>query len=106
MASEYLAMTPINKRQFVFNYLVSFQRGQGTASLKGYITDQLNLPVEGVIVISENEKYSATTDSRGYYQISRMAHGSYLFHLENRAINLLNSQLLLPKEPPPKAILS
>ena len=85
----------VNKRQFVFNYLVSFQRGQGTASLKGYITDQLNLPVEGVIVISENEKYSATTDSRGYYQISRMAHGSYLFHFRKPGYQSIEQPITL-----------
>ena len=69
------------KKQFIFNYLVSLHRGEGSASLKGYITDELNLPVEGVIIISENEKYIATTDSKGYYRIPRIAEGTYAFNI-------------------------
>ena len=51
------------KKQFIFNYLVSVHRGEGSASLKGYITDELDLPIEGVTVLSENQKYTATTDT-------------------------------------------
>jgi len=69
------------KKQFIFNYLVSVHRGEGSASLRGYITDELNLPVEGVTIISQNQKYTATTDSKGYYRISRIAQGTYTFHI-------------------------
>jgi len=67
------------KKQFTFNYLVSIHRGEGSASLKGYIVNSLNLPVEGAVIVSQDLKYTATTDSKGYYRINRIAAGTYTF---------------------------
>lgn len=67
------------KRQFTFNYLVKMHRGEGSASLKGYIVNNLNQPVAGAVVLSQDQKYTATTDAKGYYRISRIAEGTYTF---------------------------
>ena len=83
------------KRQFTFNYLVSVHRGEDSASLRGYITDELNLPVEGVTIISQNQKYTATTDSKGYYRISRMAQGTYTFHITRRGYPSIDRSIIL-----------
>ena len=54
-------------------------KGEGSASLSGYIVNALNQPVEGVAIISTDQKYFATTNKRGYYRISRITAGSYPF---------------------------
>ena len=69
----------ITKRQFIFNHLVSMHHGDGSTSLKGRIINSFSMPVEGAVIVSEDEKYSATTDSRGFYRISRIAAGTYTF---------------------------
>ena len=69
------------KKQFTFSYLVSLYKGDGSASLKGYIVNNLNLPVEGATILSADGKYSATTNARGYYRISRIAAGTYSFNI-------------------------
>ena len=71
----------ILKPQFTYSYLVSKYRGDGSASLKGYIVDELNRPVEGVAVLSENEKYGAVTNSKGHYKITRIEAGTYIFNI-------------------------
>jgi hypothetical protein len=70
---------PAMKKQFTFNYLVSMYRGEGSASLKGRIINSLNLPVEGAVITSQDLKYSATTDKKGQYRITRIAAGTYTF---------------------------
>ncbi len=67
------------KRLFTFNKLVSMYRGEGSASLRGRIVNDLNLPVEGAVITSGDQKYTATTNAKGHYRISRIAEGSYLF---------------------------
>jgi hypothetical protein len=67
------------KRQFTFNYLVKMHRGEGSAGLKGYIVNSLNQPVAGAVVLSQDQKYTGTTDGKGYYRISRIAEGTYTF---------------------------
>jgi hypothetical protein len=67
------------KRQFTFDYLVKMHRGEGSASLKGYIVNSLNLPVAGAVVLSQDQKYTGTTDEKGYYRINRIAEGTYTF---------------------------
>ena len=69
------------KKQFTFSYLVSLYQGDGSASLKGYIINNLNMPIEGVTVASADGKYSATTNAKGYYRISRVAEGVYTFNI-------------------------
>ena len=69
------------KRQFTFSYLVSQYRGEGSASLKGYILNSLSLPVEGAVVLSADEKYGAVTNKKGYYRITRIAAGTYMFNI-------------------------
>ncbi len=69
------------KRQFTFSYLTSLYQGEGSASLKGYIVNALNQPVEGVIIQSQDLKYTATTNAKGYYRISRVAEGTYTFNI-------------------------
>lgn len=71
----------IMKKQFTFSYLVSIHRGEGSASLKGYVINDLGLPVEGASVLSQDGKYSATTDSKGYYKVTRVAAGAYVFNI-------------------------
>ena len=69
------------RRQFVFNYLISQYRGEGSASLKGYIFNSLNLPLAGAAVLSADGKYGAVTDEKGYYRITRIASGTYNFNI-------------------------
>lgn len=69
------------KKQFIFRYLVSMHRGEGSASLKGYIVNSLNQPIEGVTILSQDQKYIASTNASGYYRISRIAEGSYTFNI-------------------------
>jgi hypothetical protein len=69
------------RKQFVFSYLVSMYRGEGSASLKGYIVNDLGLPIEGVTVMSADQKYAAATDEKGYYRITRIAEGTYAFNI-------------------------
>lgn len=52
------------KRQFIFKYLVSVQRGEGSASLRGRIVNSVSQPVEGVTLQSQDEKYTAITQAR------------------------------------------
>ncbi|HTM97910.1 MAG TPA: carboxypeptidase-like regulatory domain-containing protein, partial [Pedobacter sp.] len=69
------------KKQFTFSYLVSIYQGEGSASLKGYVVNEFNLPIEGVTVMSADQKYSAITDAKGYYRITRIAEGTYVFNV-------------------------
>ena len=69
------------KKQFTFSYLVSMYRGEGSASLKGYVVNDLGLPIEGVTVMSADQKYAAITNARGYYHITRIAEGIYTFNV-------------------------
>lgn len=69
------------KKQFTFTYLVSMYQGEGSASLKGYIVSELNVPVEGVTIMSADQRYSATTNVKGYYRITRIAEGIYSFNI-------------------------
>jgi hypothetical protein len=69
----------IMKRQFTFTYLVRMHRGEGSASLRGYIVNSLNQPVAGAVILSQDQKYTGTTNEKGYYRISRIAEGTYTF---------------------------
>jgi hypothetical protein len=69
----------IMKRQFTFSYLVRMHRGEGSASLRGYIVNSLNQPVAGAVILSQDQKYTGTTNERGYYRINRIAEGTYTF---------------------------
>jgi len=51
----------------------------GSASLKGYVTTSLGMPVEGATITSASGKYIATTNEKGYYTINRVAEGTYTF---------------------------
>ena len=67
------------KRQFIFRYLVSLYTSEST-SLKGHVVTDLNQPIEGVTIISKDQKYTTTTGTKGYYRISRIA-SAYTFML-------------------------
>jgi Carboxypeptidase regulatory-like domain len=82
------------KKRFTFNYLVSVHRGEDSASLRGYINDELNLPVEGVIIIFQNQKYTTTADSKGYYRISRIAQGTYAFHIKRPGYQFIDQAII------------
>ena len=69
------------KKQFTFSYLVSMYQGEGSASLKGYVMNDLRLPIEGVTVRSADQKYGGTTNAKGYYRITRIAGGTYTFNI-------------------------
>jgi hypothetical protein len=69
------------KKQFVFSYLVATHSGDGSASLSGYIVNANNQPVEGVLLISRDQKYKATTNAKGHYRIGRIAAGNYTFSI-------------------------
>ncbi|MGH2647671.1 MAG: carboxypeptidase regulatory-like domain-containing protein [Ginsengibacter sp.] len=77
------------KKQFTFSYLVSLYQGEGSASLKGYIVNNLNVPIEGVTIVSLDGKYTATTNSKGYYRITRIAEGTYTFNVTCTGYNPL-----------------
>lgn len=79
----------IMKRQFTFNYLVSMYRGEGSASLRGRVMNSLQMPVEGAVILSQDEKYVATTDSKGNYRINRIAAGTYTFTISCPGYNPL-----------------
>ena len=72
---------PATKRQFIYKHLVSNYRKEHSASLKGYIVDELGRPVEGVAVLSVDEKYGTVSDSKGYYKITRIEAGTYNFNI-------------------------
>lgn len=72
---------PIMKRQFTFDYLVRMHRGEGSASLRGYIVNSLNQPIPGAVVVSQDQKYTGTTNAKGYYRINRIAEGTYTFSI-------------------------
>jgi len=67
------------KKLFVFDYLVSVYKSEGSASLKGYVLNSLSQPIEGVVITSVDQKYTATTDATGRYRITRIAEGTYRF---------------------------
>ena len=67
------------KRQFTFSYLVSLYKGEGSASLKGYVTNNLGQPIQGATIISADQKYKATSNAKGRYRINRIAEGTYTF---------------------------
>ena len=77
------------KKQFTFSYLVSLYRGEGSASLKGRIVNNLNMPVEGAVIVSLDQKYTATTNDKGIYQINRIAAGTYTFTITCAGYNPL-----------------
>jgi len=67
------------KKQFTFRYLISKHRGERPASLKGRIVNDLKMPVAGAVIASQDQKYTAATDSKGLYHINRIAAGTYTF---------------------------
>ena len=77
------------KRQFAFSYLVSLYQGDGSASLRGHIVNNLGLPVAGAAILSADGKYSAITNAKGYYRISRIAAGTYSFNISCEGYNPL-----------------
>jgi hypothetical protein len=79
------------KRQFTFNYLVSMHRGNGSASLKGTIINSLKMPVQGAVIVSQDQKYLATTNSKGFYRINRIAAGTYTFTITCPGYNPLET---------------
>ena len=66
------------KRQFVFTQLVKIYKG-GSASLTGTVTNANNSGIEGALITSSNGQYTATTNKKGHYRISRIAEGTYNF---------------------------
>ena len=69
----------IMKRKFTFSYLVKMNRGEGSASLRGYIVNSLKLPIAGAVILSQDQRYTGTTDEKGNYRINRIAEGTYTF---------------------------
>lgn len=79
----------VMKRKFTFRYLVSMNRGERPASLKGKISNNLNMPVAGAVIVSQDQKYTATTDRKGQYHIKRIAAGTYTFTITCAGYNTL-----------------
>ncbi|HXS57695.1 MAG TPA: carboxypeptidase-like regulatory domain-containing protein, partial [Hanamia sp.] len=94
---------PAAKRQFIFNHLVSMQRGEGSASLKGCIVDSLNQPVEGVLLQSQDQKYTDITDSNGNYRIGRIAAGTHTFLIAGAGFHSIWHTITLAAGPGNKA---
>lgn len=69
------------KKMFTYSHLVSIYKKEHSASLKGYIVDELNRPVEGVAVLSMDERYGAVTNHKGHYKITRIEAGTYTFNI-------------------------
>lgn len=67
------------KKLFTFSRLISVYKGEGSASLRGRIVNNLSMPLEGATVISADQKYGAITNAKGHYRITRIAEGSYPF---------------------------
>lgn len=79
----------IMKRKFTFNYLVKMHRGEGSASLKGRIVTNLNQPLANAVIVSQDQKYSGTTNRKGQYRINRIAAGTYTFNITCAGYNPL-----------------
>ncbi len=66
------------KKQFVFDQVLNLVSGTGTAGIKGYITaDNTNAPLQGALIVIEQNGKSATTDQDGKYQILQVAANTY-----------------------------
>lgn len=68
----------VAKKQFVFSRLVKIYK-RGSASLTGTVTNANNVGIEGAVITSSNGQYTATTNKKGYYSITRIAEGTYNF---------------------------
>jgi hypothetical protein len=68
----------VAKKQFVFTQLVKIYKG-GSASLIGTVTNANGVGIEDAVITSSNALYSATTNSKGKYRITRIAEGTYNF---------------------------
>lgn len=79
----------IMKRKFTFTYLVSMNRGERPASLKGRILTDLNVGIAGAVITSQDQKYTATTNRKGQYHIKRIAAGTYTFTITCAGYNPL-----------------
>jgi hypothetical protein len=62
---------------FVFSEQAAVQEGKNTASVYGYIKNDAKLPVVGATVTSKELGYSAITNEKGRYSITRMVEGDY-----------------------------
>lgn len=88
--------SPANKRLFSYAHQKAIITG-GSASFKGWLLDVLGNPVVGATVQSTTEKYSAVTDDRGYFKITRMkaAEEGYLFMIVKPGFVTLEEPVML-----------
>jgi hypothetical protein len=71
------------RNQFTFSYLVTKVSGNGIGSIRGVISSSFNGKAVGdVTVTGIDEKYSAITNGKGRYNITRVAAGTYTFVFE------------------------
>jgi hypothetical protein len=71
------------RSQFTFGYMVNQVSGSGIGSIRGLISSSINgKAVDGVTITAIDEKYSAITNDKGRYNITRVAAGTYTFVFE------------------------
>ncbi len=81
------------KQLFVFRNLVASHKGEGTASLSGRMYNASKQPVEGAVIVSKDQKYTATTNEKGHYRIARIASGTYTFSITCPGYNPLEQTI-------------
>ncbi len=65
------------KNLFVFDQQLATRKGAGSASLSGYIRNDIQMPVIGALITSNELGYQAFTNSKGYFSMKRMVAGNY-----------------------------
>ena len=71
------------RKQFTFTYMVNKISGNGTGSIRGTIFSSLNgKPLENVTITAIYDKYSAISNTKGRYNIAKVAAGTYTFVFE------------------------
>jgi hypothetical protein len=65
------------KNLFVFEQQLATRKGTGSASLSGHIKNEIQLPVVGALITSNELGYQAFTNSKGHFSIKRMVAGDY-----------------------------
>ncbi len=66
------------RKQFSYSYQLAVAKG-GAASFKGTAVDQFGNGIPDVVITSSNQKYSAVTDSKGYFRITKAKAGPVTF---------------------------
>ncbi len=70
----------VKRRWFSYAYQRAILTG-GACSLRGTVLDQNGNPIPGATITSTDGKYTATTNAKGYFRITKMLASSYIFNI-------------------------